>query len=789
MKEIITKFAEEYETRLNQQSNLGEDLRKVHHPVVFLFIGDEAKAALEGTYLQNQRLCSNHQGIMYLHIYNKETYEAPNVFGIGLDLEIDKQDKGFRKQIREHCLSSDPTITSLNEVLRKLNGTITETGRYFASTQELGVTIVTMAHDPLNILLADISLLLKGIFRSSFNRIKMDLYTLLTEKADTIQHHLSTASAVSFFREVEFYQQKTFTYREKLEVAEGNHRFDVEHGPEKLLNLVYILSDRLKDGFAETQNMEDNYEIICRMNLLKNRTSFSAKREINQYDDERYAESIQTEYALTPYSSVGFSKVVRPNKTIAITVMYHLYKMILDRLRNFHSIKNERALEMAKLDISSISQRVSRLIPPLPDLEERWLGVMMNEVSYEQIKDESIKRAEQRLHEEVFPDLFTHLFTSPAKKNLEMTDTKKEVDQQIQDSILTNQKLGLFYAQQVTQEGEQGFIREIRDRISETERQLELANSELVDAYNQKVETGNFKRSNLPFIKKKNIEHFSRYVLDQFYFRTRQEILRLELTLQYLRNLEIHLLEFHDQTQNYIKELEQFESLLLQLSDISIELEAEYLSKNIFPYYEKVVHEIIADLERKKGENFFFDDRYIGKLLTFSSEEFISFIKRIFAFCNEEIFPDARFYKTIEEELLDRSNLDIKASHQEVLKKSELFKELSKRLEDYAEFHINLFEMGYSNAYVEKYFFGDTEGEFIRWADEFDKKYRTYDLRYIHEEQSSGIEKLNLIGGFHISDLRYYENHRSNYDFYLSEGFVLHSFDLDLLPELEPVFK
>ncbi|MNG34051.1 hypothetical protein D3C84_1204490 [compost metagenome] len=54
----------------------------------------------------------------------------------------------------------------------------------------------------------------------------------------------------------------------------------------------------------------------------------------------------------------------------------------------------------------------------------------------------------------------------------------------------------------------------------------------------------------------------------------------------------------------------------------------------------------------------------------------------------------------------------------------------------------------------------------------------------MHERRSSGVEKLNLMGGFHLEDLMYYRNGKVYYETYLQNGYEFHALDPAFLPEL-----
>jgi hypothetical protein len=86
---------------------------------------------------------------------------------------------------------------------------------------------------------------------------------------------------------------------------------------------------------------------------------------------------------------------------------------------------------------------------------------------------------------------------------------------------------------------------------------------------------------------------------------------------------------------------------------------------------------------------------------------------------------------------------------------------------------------------VEKYLFGNYNSDFIRYAFELDHGSRTYKLGCIHERRTSGIEKLNLMGGFTIEDVIYGKNAMKYYEIFMKKGYRLHAIDEDKLPHIE----
>ncbi|MDZ7542386.1 transcription initiation factor TFIID, partial [Clostridium perfringens] len=134
--------------------------------------------------------------------------------------------------------------------------------------------------------------------------------------------------------------------------------------------------------------------------------------------------------------------------------------------------------------------------------------------------------------------------------------------------------------------------------------------------------------------------------------------------------------------------------------------------------------------------------------------------------------------------LLHRANVTVEYSNRQVLSKDELCKMLYRRLEEQAGIHVRLLDYTHEHRYEEKYFFGDNTSEFVRYALGADETSRIYKLGCVHEKRSSGVEKLNMMGGFHLEDLMFYRNGKVYYEHYVQNGYTFHGIDPDQLPVL-----
>jgi hypothetical protein len=192
----------------------------------------------------------------------------------------------------------------------------------------------------------------------------------------------------------------------------------------------------------------------------------------------------------------------------------------------------------------------------------------------------------------------------------------------------------------------------------------------------------------------------------------------------------------------------------------------------------------MKEIETRRGPGIFFSDKYMGSISKLLEQGKVAVAERLIAICQREILTADPFALSFEEELLRRANVAAAYENRQVLSKEELFKRLYHNLEDSATINVRLFEYTQEHRHEEKYFFGDSASEFLRYAFGVDETTRIYRLGFVHEQRRSGVEKLNLMGGFHLEDLLYYRNGKVYYETYAQNGYQLHGVSEEQLPEM-----
>ncbi len=270
MKELVEQFAHDYDLDLERHMYRGDEQRRINNPVVFLFLGDKSLEALQAIGELNRRKWNNSAGVVYLHLYTGETVERDNLFSFRLP-EPPAERQTMRQSMAKLFYQEEQKLYELNRTIRQACSRIAEFGGMFATNQRLNLSVVTQVDDVANVLLPELSLLVQTVCRESFKHVQLDLYALLREKNSGGEFGYSTALGVSFLKELDRYQRDDYHFRANLQVTEDRIKLPVEHAPGPLFTLAYLLSDKDERGLFTRDSMADNYELICNLNLLKNR--------------------------------------------------------------------------------------------------------------------------------------------------------------------------------------------------------------------------------------------------------------------------------------------------------------------------------------------------------------------------------------------------------------------------------------------------------------------------------------------------------------------------------------
>lgn len=778
MNKILMDFANDYALNMDKKIFSKDAQRNSQNPILFVFVGDGASET--ASFINNIKdRWNNGDGIVFINISTKNIEDSLNIFNFQIPYELQNK-KTLRKDIRDRFYNDSNLLEKLNKKLTMVRDKILSSGEMFNSFESLSISVVTAADDPLNIVLPELSMLIKKRMMEVFKSSLMDLYVLIKEQ-NIEDEFYSKAFAVSFFREIEYIQKKDFIFNEKIDIYGEERKLAVEErGP--VFSITYLLEEKNEKGLITKKSMENNYEIISYISLLKNiRVDEETYSDVeNQYyDNTRFKVNINSnslENGRNVYATGGLSKVKRPNEAIAASVTRAFYENMLNKMILF-SKKDKNYIEtILKIDGDSLNLIAENLMPETVKVND-MMSIMTCKLKND-IYKLTVREAEEMLYEIRCEEFFIQNFVKNTKSNLYNMRLENRIRDLIYRNVINNEALGIYSAWTWTLEEGQG-IRYIREYKNLLKKNIENINKSIEDMYeNRAVEGFNIKSI---FFKDEKVKEVKKNIFSVY--EKKIELLKLQIINEILEQYESILLKINEETSFYIEELNEIKKELKDYEDEVIKKQDEYTGQNIKAYYENLVKNIAEDMEKVQGEDFYFNDKYIGNVYSNLKQGKEVILQKLIQFCSKYILTNEEFYKPFEEEFNKRANVDIMDCNSKVLSKDELYKKLFNILDENSAYKAYI--MNYDvRAYEEKYFFGDYESNFIKYAFNFDRKIRNHKIGYIHEKRASGIEKLSLMGGFAAKDVVYIKNAFECYRYCLEKGYALHGIDANRLPDL-----
>ncbi|NRQ55239.1 hypothetical protein [Brevibacillus sp. HD1.4A] len=772
MRDLINEFATQYVEDLQRQLDSGYGQRSIQNPVLFLFVGDKCVEALRAVCASNERDWQNSRGVLYVHAYQEQTWEHPQVLGCRLPkADVDK--KTMRSSVHERFLQDEAGKVELNKLMKLASVRVAEMGKLFSAFQQVNIAVVTRADDPAAILLPELTLLLKSYLNELFKNVSADLYVLLQERNNGEAFGFSSALSVSFLEELNHYQSSDFRYRSRLLVTEDLVKLPVEHERAPLFSIAYLLSDKTEQGLFIEGGMQENYELVSKLVLLNNKKAEHEFSEGNEgYSKLQFIRNMAGDGSATRFATAGLSKVKRPTHAIALTVLAAVFDRYWEQLREGELVPKTKAREKLGLSAHELERKMAAILPD-PHVLEEMSGLMTSGISYGELAGMTMREAELALFDGSSQAFFEANIASGAKARLERMLAQEPLADVIQDQIVADERFGLYAAYQLTAELANGanLQDELRTGIREAARQVELIRAELNEIYQQRVDRQDIRLGGFFTRDKERVRTFTRHLLQVVYDK-KLELLEWELLLAMLVDYERQAEAIHRQIGEQVEQLEGLQRQLREIAQASVREATDYLGKNVDEYYESVVRDTMRSLEAAKGSGFYMEQRYIGSGALLFQNRIAGLVERLCQFCRNEILTRSPFALSFEAELLARANVGAAYDNRTVLTRDDLFLDLSQVLEQRAAVHIEVFHFLQKHRYEEKYLFADIHNDFVQYVLRQDEGNRTYKQGCIHEEQKSGIEKMNLMGGFGVEDLMFYRNNKKYHSSYEESGFV-----------------
>lgn len=767
MEELFEKFTHRYSNDMDKMINKSDEQRSFRNPVLFVFLGDKSIEASKKIHSHISKTLDNGAGILFFNVFSEKRFEGSNVFNF--NIPYDKENfKSLRKSIYDKLYYDDELLTNLNKEIVKVKNRILEQGEEFASFEKINIAVITRADDELNILVPEITLLIKTKLMQNFLITACDLYTLIETKAEDENDEFNRGSlAVSFFKEMNFFQSSNFKYEKEIEVFDGNRKLAVKWD-KPIFELVYILSDVNKKGIVTRHSLEENYNIISYISLIKNRkinseSYYDIKNKI--YDDNIFKRNISDENGELTLATAGLAVIKRPNSAVSMAVLSCVYEDMFNTLKDTSGIKETDVLLELGLDEETIDNKIEKFMPEDKGVEDMMaIMTVRSRVKGDKI---TLKEAEKTLYDDMCEKFYEVNFKEYANEKLNSINFKAAISEAVK-KIAEKPELGVYAAYLCTKDEE--IIDTLNKRIKDYEAFMEKLQNQIDEIYEGEIKKPSFFKTILG--KDEIIRDIKGQIFNGVYSR-KIEMLKMQLRCTYFKNCIRELLDlnayFSELIENLNRTKEKIDKYTLEL----IRENDNYIGQNIREYYEGIVKKKLVGLKEKFGKRFYFSKEFTGSLygiIKAGADEIVSSLEEM---CLKYILTEKEFSMSFEDELNERTNISTVNYNREISTKDEIFKNLCTILENNSISKAFIIDYNVTK-YEEKYFFGDYSSDFIKYAYNFDKRSKSCEIGYIHERRATGIEKLSLMGGFKIKDLIYYKNSIKYYEAALKEGYKLH---------------
>ena len=762
MENLLEDFSWMYEQQIAQEIYKGDETRTIRNPILFVFIGDQSKEALNHIRQEVMEKWKNGEGMLFLQIAQNIGQKEKGIYYFETASPKDNDNK-YRRNLHHIFYKDSKKLLELNQTIGKIRNQISRVGDLYATCEKVHICIISHVTDPLNVLVQDLGVLLKNKLGETFKQVTMDFYGLIQEQEED-NYSLNCAMAMSFFNELEYMQSKDFSFKGKLEVLEKDIVIEIIENAGPLFNLNYLLSNKNEHGILSEKHMENNYRMIAAMNVLKNRYDSKGYSETNNqiYNDVRFKQQLIANSNKNSYVSLGFAGVQRPNQRIAFTVLYHFYNHILEKIK----IKGEENERLCRqnfgYDRASLVKKAATIVPDEAGLEDMQ-GILSSNIRSANAVIQSFEELENNLYADVAQGFFYDNFEKVALDNLDS----------YMDSHDLEKGQMFFWA-------EGGLEKDIILELHSIEKVLrqDLVNLEgdLNELYSRTISMQGLRM--VPLAEKVNTRRIKKLFFTTIYGK-KLEILDLKIQIKLTNMYERKIQEIYEKSSQQVELLNEMADMIYKGILLYEKNQDEYLEKNIEKYYKNLVKELLQTMEKQRVEDFYFDERFLGpphELLDGGKEKFI---KRLIKMCEQYILSNNEFKKPFEEELLSRANVAVKYGEEGTLTRQDLFEKLYLTLGDASSINIYTYRYTQKNPYEEKYYFGDYHSDLMQYILNTEKQSAQLSVGCIHEKRTSGIELIRIMGGFHIEDLIYVKGCKKYYDLYLKEGYLFHPKQLD----------
>ena len=581
LKRDLEKYAAQYAAEQERQGSLGDGRSSIHYPALFLFVGDLVEPAMASVREINQLKWDNGEGVVYLQIgtegreeqggrEHRDSSEDGQVTRHILPLSTEqtgRPSKTMRKDVHRRFHDSEQALFGLNRTLRRVSNRIAEYGRLYSSFDRIYVAVVTRADDPLNVLLPELTKLTETILAQSFKSVQTDLHVLVSEMEQVDSFGYASAAGLAFLRELDYMQALDYTFSGNLLVTEDGISIPVVHPSSPLFDLVYILSDKMSEEPACPGMDRECRDYLPHLPAEEPEAGSGCAGCSGKYRGQYLQYVVQNNIRTTSdqhgYASAGFAEIRRPNQPIALAVLYHLYRYLLDIMRQEPDWSMKDKLAFFGLDASSVERKVEGLLPE-QDLVGGMSGIMTHNVSFSDLKPLSLREAERALFGQGTEAYFRDNMVRPAEERLSQRSSQSSLLRRAEQSRTEYPEIGYFQWASWS-DSSPGSVREaLLGLIRDKSVQLESARALLEQRQQEQVEDQPIKRA--LFRDKQNVRNLIDCLLERVYV-PKTELLRLENELQLLRLYDSEMEQLHSFSRSITTALESLERMLREAAE------------------------------------------------------------------------------------------------------------------------------------------------------------------------------------------------------------------------------
>lgn len=265
--------------------------------------------------------------------------------------------------------------------------------------------------------------------------------------------------------------------------------------------------------------MDDNYEIISHISLLKNRVRPASDQATGHggYNNMTFKSGIRGSTGRQGYASAGFSGVRRPNVQIALAVLYHAFRRLVSDMSEGSSWTIRERQALLGLDPDSLREHAVQLLPEKDGLNEMTGLMSHGRPSYNELKQLSLREAERQLFGEGGEAYFRNNFVAESNRRVEGMNPLRQWRTMLAAQETSTPAVSFYQLAEWTADRDEAgsVLHLLRQHMAGLRSAILSMQEELEDLYAESVERQPFQR--VPLFDKRTVRNFIHYLFSAVY--------------------------------------------------------------------------------------------------------------------------------------------------------------------------------------------------------------------------------------------------------------------------------